>query len=289
MHFRPLSDFSGDRYSQFGEDGIISEILDRIEATRPLTGWCVEFGAHDGVFMSNTCNLVRSRDYSAVMIEADPKRMVQLAANYPQPEVIKINAMVGFDGDTLLDRILATTPIPNEFDVLSIDIDGCDYWILDSIENYRPSVLLVEFNPTIPNAVEFVQPRDVRVNQGSSPLSLLQLAKSKGYALAAVTTANLLLVRTDLLHAVIGPEVEPLTLEDLRDDSECVTYVFAGFDGTMLFSTPRVDFPWDNIAVDMTRVQPIPKFWRSFSSQWPHRSLRSQTWRIFKRLSRRIS
>ena len=289
MDVKPLHEFAGDVYSQFGEDGIIAEILDRIEAVQPLTRWCVEFGAHDGVFMSNTCDLVRSRGFRAVMIEVDPERARTLAETHPQPEVIKIASMVGLEGDSRLDRILASTPIPIEFDVLSIDIDGCDYWILDSIEEYRPSVILVEFNPTIPNAVEFIQASDFDLRQGSSSRAIHRLAQSKGYELVAVTHVNLVLVRHDLLETVIGPGVEPPTLEELRDDSACITYVFTGCDGTLLFSTPTVHFPWHNVDVDTSRIQPIPKYWRIPLYDWPSRSFRSIAWRLFQKFSRRLS
>jgi hypothetical protein len=286
MAFRGLREFSGDVYSQFGEDGIIAQLLDRIEAVQPLTHWCVEFGAHDGVFMSNTCNLVRTRRFRAVMIESDPRRARELAVNHPQPEVIKITATVGFDGDNRLDRILASTPIPKEFDLLSIDIDGCDYWILDSIEEYRPSVIVVEFNPTIPNAVDFVQPRNLGVQQGSSPKALLRLAESKGYELVEVTEVNLLLIRSDLRDAVLGPGVQNVSLEALRDDSAVITYSFSGYDGTLLFSSPEIFFPWHNVAVDTGRIQPIPKFWRTYRGTW--KNLRFQSWKIFRRHTRRF-
>ena len=289
MEFRALNEFSSDVFSQYGEDGIIAEILNRVELAQPLTKWCVEFGAHDGVFMSNTCNLVRSRGFRAVMIESDPQRAHELAVNHPQPEVIKINSLVGFDGDTRLDRILASTPIPEEFDLLSIDIDGCDYWVIESIEDYRPSVIVVEFNPTIPNAVQFVQPRDLRVQQGSSPRALLRLAESKGYELVAVTKVNLILVRSDLHEAVLGPVAEKGSLETLRDDSEVTTYVFTGFDGTLLFSAPELRFPWHNAVVDTRRIQPIPKFWRSYRGEWPPRGFRTRTWSFFQRIRRRVA
>ena len=44
---------------------------------------------------------------------------------------------------------------------------------------------MVEFNPTIPADVEFVQPRDIKINQGSSLLSLTKLGQEKGYELVA--------------------------------------------------------------------------------------------------------
>lgn len=289
MSKRPLAEYATDVYSQFGEDGIIAEILDRIERQQPLTRWCVEFGAHDGVTYSNTCDLIRSRGYRAVMIEPDPERARQLAANHPRPEVIRIESMVGFEGDDRLDRILATTPIPIDFDLLSIDIDGCDYWILESIEQYRPSVMIIEYNPSIPNAVEFVQPRDFSVKQGSSPRSILELARSKGYELVAVTLPNLILVRRDLLDAVLGPGVARPTLEELRDDTERITYVFAGYDGSLLFSRPEVKFHWHMTSVDTSRIQVIPRFWRSHMDDWPWNGFRRRSFRVMRKFSRRLS
>ncbi|CAB4322699.1 MAG: hypothetical protein F2520_02170 [Actinobacteria bacterium] len=284
-----LQTYAADVHSQFGEDGIIAEILDRIAVTIEPTKWCVEFGAADGVWLSNTCNLIRQRDYRAVLIEVDPDRAAQLAVNHPQPEVIKLSRRVGFDGDDRLESILAGSGLPIDFDVLSIDIDGCDYWVLDSIETYQPRVIIIEFNPSIPNCVEFVQPRDFSVQQGSSPLSLQKLAASKGYELVATTFVNLILVRSDLCEAVLGLGNEPASLDDLRDDSECITHVFAGYDGTLLFSRPSVTLPWHHTAVDPMRLQPLPRFWRSYPGDWPIRGLRTQSWRIFRRLRSGIS
>lgn len=285
----PLGSFASDVHSQNGEDGIISELLDRIEAIRPLTRWCAEFGAHDGETYSNTCNLIRNRGFRAVMIEGDPARSRHLAENHPQPEVIKISAMVGLDGEQRIDRILAATGIPADFDLLSIDIDGGDYWILDSIEQHHPAIIVIEFNPSIPNAVEFVQERDLAVGHGSSPRSIQTLAESKGYELVAVTFTNLILVRRDLRGAVLGEEAPPVTLEQLRDDSEWITHVFAGYDGTLLFSRPEIRLPWHFAKVDVRRLQPVRRFWRSFPDAWPDRGLRAQSWRVLRRLSRRLS
>lgn len=175
-----LNSFARNTYSQFGEDGITGEILDRLTAKINLNSWCVEFGAWDGVHLSNTCALIRERGYRAVLIEGDQSRFVQLEANHPQPSVIKINRMVEFSGENSLDAILQTTEIPEDFDLLSIDIDGCDYWILDSLKKYKPKILIVEFNPTIPNEVDFIQKANFSVKQGCSPKSLHKLAASRG-------------------------------------------------------------------------------------------------------------
>ncbi len=284
-----LQTYAADVHSQFGEDGIIAEILDRIAVTSEPTRWCVEFGAADGVWLSNTCNLIRERNYRAVLIEADSERAAELAVNHPQPGVIKLSRRVGLDGEDRLESILAESGLPLDFDLLSIDIDGCDYWVLNSIETYQPRVIVIEFNPSIPNCVEFVQPRDFSVQQGASPLSLVKLAESKGYELVATTFVNLILVRSDLCEAVLGVGNTPASLDELRDDSECITHVFAGYDGTLLFSRPSVSLPWHQLVVDTKRLQPLPRLWRSYPGNWPTGGLREKSWRIFRRLRSGIS
>lgn len=279
----PLHTFAADIHSQFGEDGIIGEVLDRIGTVVEPSRWCVEFGAADGVWLSNTCDLIRSRSYRAVLIEADAQRAAALAQNHPGSEVIKLSRRVGLDGADRLDAILSSSGVPVDLDVLSIDIDGCDYWVLDSLEIHRPRVIVIEFNPTIPNSVEFVQPRDFSVQQGSSPLSITRLAEAKGYVLVAVTFVNLILVRADLVDAVLGAGAAPPSLSDLRDDADCITHVFAGYDGTLLFSGAQVRLPWHQLEIDPERLQPVPRVWRSFPGDWPGTGVRSLAWRLYRR------
>ena len=172
-----------DVYSQFGEDGIIEGILKDM----PQNKWCVEFGAWDGIYLSNTCNLIRNRQYRAVLIEADPKRFSELNENIDSSKNILINKFIRFEGHDTLDNTLLQTGIPADFDFLSIDIDGNDYYIFESLSVFRPKVICIEFNPTIPNEVIFVQKRDFRVKHGASAGAIMQLATRKGYALVAAT------------------------------------------------------------------------------------------------------
>ena len=73
-----LLEFASNTYSQTGEDGVLGKILETLPE-RDL--WCVEFGAWDGRHLSNTCNLIENRGYSAVLIEADAKRFRDLLAD----------------------------------------------------------------------------------------------------------------------------------------------------------------------------------------------------------------
>ena len=54
-----LNSFEKKIYSQFGEDGILEEILKRL-GEQNIDKWCVEFGARDGISDSNTYNLINN-------------------------------------------------------------------------------------------------------------------------------------------------------------------------------------------------------------------------------------
>ena len=119
-----LLDYSANVYSQNGEDGILLQILEVI----PIKDkWCVEFGAWDGQYLSNTCNLIETHDYSAVLIEADKKKFAGLLKRHGgNSKVIPLRMFVGFKPEDSLDRILSDKEIPNDFDLLSIDITSND-------------------------------------------------------------------------------------------------------------------------------------------------------------------
>ncbi len=262
----PLSGFAKNHHSQFGEDGIIEEILKRIAASTQTDGWCVEFGAWDGKHLSNTYHLIKNHNYQSVLIEGDQEKYNSLCKNIPQINAHKICQFVTFDGDSTLDRILQQTPIPGDFDFLSIDIDGCDYFIFESLSRYQPKIVCIEFNPTIPNDVEFIQKKDFKVKQGTSARSLVNLAESKGYQLVATTACNLLLVRKELAALVIGSD--RLDLNALRDDSRFKTYIFVGYDGTILSNRAHLSLVWHRVNAGMEAFQQLPKMLRTFPSDF---------------------
>lgn len=174
--------------------------------------------------LSNTCRLIREKGYSAVLGECDKDRSKGLEANLPEERVWKFRQWVSLSVENRLEAIMAKTPIPKDFDLLSIDIESCDWQVWQSILEFSPKVVCIEFNPTIPNAVSFVPAADFSVKHGCSALALKELADEKGYVLAATVT-NLIFVKAELADAVLGPD-RP-TLQDIRDEAH-VTYVFSG-------------------------------------------------------------
>jgi hypothetical protein len=107
---------------------------------------------------------------------------------------------VDIEGEHSLLNILNNHNVPKDLDFISIDVDGADYHLWDVIgAQYQARLVCIEFNPTIPNHVHYVQPRDIAVQEGSSLLALVELGRSFGYHIVVTTTFNAIFVRQDLL------------------------------------------------------------------------------------------
>ena len=252
-----LNNFKKIKYSQFGEDGIIEEILNRLNEDLDLT--CCEFGAWDGKHLSNVYNLVKNKNYKALYIEGDSKKFDQLKKNFKGTNTILINKFVNFEGENTLDEILSVNNFKKNFDLLSVDIDGNDYHILDSLKNYTPKVIIIEFNPSIPNEVEFVQKKDIKTNQGSSALSLTKLAIEKGYCLVAATVTNLFFIHKDYQNKVTNGK--NFQISEVVDDKDYKNFVWIGYDGK-IFTSKKLNVYWHNI--QMNEIKIIPNFLQKF-------------------------
>jgi hypothetical protein len=253
-----LSNFAENVTSQHGEDGIIRKILEII-GTRHR--WVVEIGAWDGKHLSNSWVLTNRQNWHGVLVEADAERCAELRANCAAlPQVTVKQAYVGFDpaSANAPDRLLAETAIPVDFDVLSIDIDGNDYYVWRALTRYRPRIVIVEYNPTAANDVVFVQDPDDRLNQGCSLAALVQLGREKGYELAAVTKTNGLFV--------IAEEFPKLNIADNDIDAmrcDDGPRILFGYDGTVF--TAGCDYlPWTSVKLDPEDLQVLPKAMRRY-------------------------
>ena len=276
-----LLDFKRNVYSQTGEDGVIEKILQTLPERN---NWCVEFGAWDGVLFSNTRNLIENAGYSAVLIEGSKVKWAELKKNYSsKPDVISINAFVGFSENDNLDLILADTPVPFDFDFLSIDVDGNDYHIWKTISKYRPKVTCIEFNPTIPTEVRFVQRADLQMNQGASLLSLVELGKEKSYELVAVLPFNAFFVDSKYYPLF---EINNNAPEKLRKDLSFITYLFSGYDGTIFLEGCK-QLPWHDIPIKESRIQHLPKVLRKYTENYNFAE--KLAWRLFRRIQKSLA
>lgn len=257
-----LSKYKKDIFSQHGDDGIIEEIFNRLESKIEIKKFFCEFGAWDGVHLSNTYNLYKNKNYKGVLIEPNKLRYHKLCNNIPDKRIIKINSFVSFEGLNTLEDILKQNQISLQFDFLSIDVDGCDYYILESIKNIDVKIVCVEFNPTIPNEVEFIQKKNFAYKQGCSALSLNKLANRMGYDLIAATYNNLFFSKQNLTSCIIKNKPQ---LSEIRNDQNFKNYVFYGYDGTIITSK-LISLPWHGI--EKTDLNILPKFLRKYPSEY---------------------
>lgn len=171
-------------YAQGAEEAMLERIFERIE---PSTRFCVDIGASDGLRNSNTALLLRERGWRGVLIEGSSYRFGRLREHWGGVDGVRIvQAMVRSDD---VEARLCEAGVPGEFDLLSIDIDGNDYWVWRAIERFRPKVVVIEYNPYYEPPRRWVMKEnpahewDGSTYYGASLQSLHGLGKRKGYEL----------------------------------------------------------------------------------------------------------
>jgi hypothetical protein len=186
-------------FSQNGEDGVIAEILRRAGTE---TRWFVEFGASTGV--ENNCALLADVfGWSGLFMEGGDYEVARLARKYAtNGRVVTRQALVSPDN---VEQLFRDAGVPEEFDVLSIDIDGNDYYVWEAITAFRPRVVVIEYNSSLDPERSLVQPPDAgpwdhTTYYGASLGALRTLGTSKGYGLVYtdLTGTNAFFIRDDL-------------------------------------------------------------------------------------------
>ena len=257
---KELTNFKKNIYSQSGDDGILEEIINRLGNKSDKV--CCEFGASDGIHLSNTYNLIKNKDFKGILIESLKFDYLKMCKNIPDKKIIKLNLLVSDEGEHSLENILEKHEIKHDFDLLSIDIDGNDYYIFKSLEKYKPKIIVIEYNPTIPNDFEFVQEKNKNIHQGASILSIFNLAKKKNYKLAAITDANAIFINKNYFYEVLEYETH---ISDLRNDKEIKNYIFYGYDGKV-FTSKKIFLPWHSIALNEINI--LPKFLQRYRREY---------------------
>ena len=190
--------------SQDGGDGIIREIFNRIEAKNKNF---VEFGVGDGL-QNNTAYLLLN-GWSGLWFEGDPKNFEKIQNNLKdfinKKQLNLVHAMIDREN---VEKLFAENNVKKEIDILSIDIDGNDYWVWSSIENFKPRLVVIEYNPEYGSYISAVPKYDKNYFwkrtrfYGSSLSAFNKLAQKKGYSLVACSFLgnNAYFVRNDLME-----------------------------------------------------------------------------------------
>lgn len=192
---------TGRDYSQNGESLVLDELFQKIGT---INQYGVEFGASDGYWLSNLRFFLESRNWSGLQMEGVKDPVNGVKSEFITAENINL----------LLDKY----NVPDKFDLLSIDIDGNDYWVWRAIAR-QPSIVIIEYNSNFnidEDAILEYHPNNVfdgSYAYSASALSLCKLAALKDYYLyEEIGFCNLIFVRNDKL-SFVPPKVN---LESLR-------------------------------------------------------------------------
>ncbi|CAN5416356.1 hypothetical protein BH09GEM1_BH09GEM1_35810 [soil metagenome] len=197
-----LNRFEFQIYSQTGEDGIIQEIFARIGTTNKRF---VEFGVGNGL-QNNTVALLLY-GWSGAWIDGDAALVRRINESLRVPistGLLRIKTALVMREN--IESHFRDLDVPAEFDLLSIDIDGNDYWVWEAINQHRPRVVVVEYNAQFGPSLAWVQKYNASHQWsgsnhfGASLKALEVLATKKGYRLVACNFLgnNAFFVRSDL-------------------------------------------------------------------------------------------
>lgn len=221
-------------FSQNDEDGLLLYIFTMIGTINKLF---VEIGANTddspiGIPENNTTNLVVYHSWNGLIIDANPTSVDELIYFFAKCKNTKhfhwqnrksrcndesnyINPMIKnkFITSANINAYLAENKIPDEIDLLSIDVDGVDYHIWEALNVTSPRLVVIEFNqrtnffetyipPNTSNSEDCVQlfSSEEKIGNGCSLKALILLAKEKNYRLIAVSSSgfNAFFMRNDI-------------------------------------------------------------------------------------------
>lgn len=196
-------------FSQWGEDGILQHLIHRVPVARPVF---VEFGVEDYT-ESNTRFLLTNNQWSGLVIDGSAENIDRIRRD-PIYWAANLKAEHAFITTENINELLSRNGISGDIGLLSVDIDGNDYWVWQAIDCISPRLVVCEYNSHFGPVAEVTTPYDPafvrdrahhsKIYYGASIAALNALAASKGYALVASNSAgnNVFFVRQDLLGAL---------------------------------------------------------------------------------------
>ena len=239
-------------FSQDGEDGIIQSLVSRIPIASKVF---VEFGV-ENYTQCNTRFLVENDYWSGLVIDGSKEQIEQL-----KRESIfwrrSLKAVSAFITRENINDLISGQGIDGEIGLLSVDIDGNDYWVLEAINCVRPSILVCEYNSlfgpyakiSVPYDPEFVRTKAHFSNLyfGASLGAMTHLANKKGYELVTSNLfgTNAFFVRRDLLGNLVSKTADeawvPAKFRESRNEKGHLTYLSPEQGRALLADMPVVD------------------------------------------------
>jgi hypothetical protein len=222
---KKLSEYEFKVFSQWGEDGIIQYLVQALDI--PNKNF-IEFGV-ETYRESNTRFLLMHDNWSGLVIDGSVSNIKDIK-NQSFFWRYSLNAVKSFITKENINKLLVENKMEGDIGILSIDIDGNDYWILKEINCVQPAILITEYNSvfgseraiSIPYKEDFVRGRNGISNlyYGASLAALNFAANQKGYSLIGCNSNgnNAFFVRNDMVDQL--SYLKPLTVSDAFVDAK---------------------------------------------------------------------
>lgn len=224
-------------FSQLGEDGIIQKLVSAIDIPNKTF---IEFGVE--TFTEANCRFLMAKDnWSGFVIDGSRKN-IEILKTLPDYLLYELKAIQAFITRENINDLLAQSGFPEDVGILSIDLDGVDYWVLEKITTFRPRILITEYNAvfggdrkiSVPYAADFQRTKMHHSNLyfGASLPAMVHLANKKGYAFVGTNSTgnNAFFVRHDLMNASLlertaAQGFTPSKFRESRDQDGKLTYL----------------------------------------------------------------
>ena len=213
---KSLIKFQSQVFSQNGEDGIIAEIFRRIAMTNRLF---VEIGVENGI----ECNtrFLLNCGWKGLWIEGSEKYASEIYSRFEEVSSLQLKVENSFVTKDNIQELLQANNIPKEFDFLSIDIDMNTHHIWSALADFKPRVVCVEYNASIPPSVDYSVPYnpdavwDGSNYYGAGLKTLEIIGKKLGYSLVGCDYlgVNAFFVRSNLSENIQEQFLQPFTAE----------------------------------------------------------------------------
>ena len=218
---RPINRHEYRVFSQHREDGIIDHLLNSIDDD---LGIFVEFGFHPD--QCNCLNLAINRNFSGLFMDGSESGCANAAEAYERLNLSGVQIRNVFIDRDNLDSLISDAGIKGEIDVLSLDVDGNDYWFWQTIECIDPRIVVIEYNATfgpddavsIPYDSNFIryETHSSGFYHGCSLAAIEHLGKLKGYKLIGVDHTG---VKAFLVKAHLCPDIPAVSAADCFKDN----------------------------------------------------------------------
>tara|TARA_B110000971_G_scaffold218089_1_gene256205 strand:- start:1131 stop:2054 length:924 start_codon:yes stop_codon:yes gene_type:complete len=190
-----LSEIEFQVFSQWGEDGIIDWIINKFPN---IPKSFLEIGTQD-YKESNTRFLLINKNWDGFLIEGDDNEVKKIKSQRIYWKH-KLTIKSEFVTKENINSVVKKLNVPKKIGLLSLDIDGVDYWVLKKLSVLEPSIIICEYNSlyglnkpiTVPYKTDFDRSKEHYSNlyYGASIQAFIELMKSKQYFLLGTNSAG---------------------------------------------------------------------------------------------------